>query len=251
MGTWSPAARAGWERRDWELRLADHQRELASWEAERAELARAVAELERDEPWSPDGLERPTSIRLKRGERIHHVVDDAGLVEPRRAGGPWRVGYTGFSVRRARALRWNVGGTRDTYVPERKEPKVIDTGTVTITDRRMVFQGASKAREWAFARLLGYQHESVAPVTLVQVSNRQNASGILYRPDDGALFQLRLASAIARANGTEVELLAALRGELAQHEFRRPLPPPPPSSSAVDRRLVRPRLLFGLRAHRL
>jgi hypothetical protein len=103
---------------------------------------------------------------------------------------------------------------------------------VTITDRRVVFQGPRKTREWLFTKLLGYQHQVDAPWTAIQVSNRQATSGVLYTPATGADFQFRLAAGVAAANGTIESLVASLEDEQHEHVGSRPVLPdaaPPPS----------------------
>lgn len=105
--------------------------------------------------------------------------------------------------------------------------KVVDHGSVTITDRRMVFHGAAKKREWAFAKLVGYQHVDETPATLVQVANRQRISGVSYSGADEELFRRRLAIAAARASGSVDALVRSLRTDLAAHDAQQALPEPP------------------------
>jgi hypothetical protein len=231
--SWWTATKAAAQHRELEHQVVDHQQRDEAWNAERRDLVDALSSAEANESWTVDTIGRPLTFQPKRGERIHLVVDGAGLVEHRRKAGHWTSGYSGFSVRVTKGLRWNVGGSRGTYVPGPEEPTLIDSGTATITDRRVVFQGSKQSREWAYPKLLGYQHESTAPVTLIHVSNRQKVSGILYDSAAGPLFQLRLATAIAHSNGTEGALIAGLRGELQQHDATRPLPPPPVAPSAL------------------
>jgi hypothetical protein len=43
---------------------------------------------------------------------------------------------------------------------------------VFFTTQRFLFLGGRQNGEWAFSKLLGYQHDESAPRTFVQVSNR-------------------------------------------------------------------------------
>jgi hypothetical protein len=106
-------------------------------------------------------------------------------------------------------------------------PAPIDTGTVTITNQRVVFQGAKQAREWAFTKLLGYQHDPALPWTAIQVSNRTKVSGVLYDREHADEFHFRLALALANYHDEVAGFAQQLRGEAEAHNEKRPAPPPP------------------------
>src|SRR5438270_3042221 len=108
------------------------------------------------------------ALALKKDERAFLTLTGAGLVEARRGPGHWQGGYSGFSFRVAKGVRYHVGGTRGHYMQGQEAPTVIDTGTATITDQRVVFQGTKRTREWAFVKLLGYQHFDAPPWTAMQ-----------------------------------------------------------------------------------
>ena len=238
---WWNAARAESRRRRTEHDNTVAARALEQWEREAAEL---IAARDAAAVFVGRGAgEVPASnLTLKRGERLFLTVGKASLVEHRRGAGHWASGYSGFSVRLTRGLRWNVGASRGHYVPGPESPTVVDVGEVTITDRRVVFQGAKKSREWAFSKLLGYQHLDEAPISLLHVSNRQNVSGIGYDAATAGMFQLRLAIAVADATGTRDRLVGELQRELEEHWATRPMAPSvqsptsaaaPPAAAAV------------------
>jgi len=56
------------------------------------------------------------ALMLKRNERAFWTLRGAGLVEPRRGPGHWQGGYSGFSFRLAKGVRYHVGGTRGHYL---------------------------------------------------------------------------------------------------------------------------------------
>jgi len=163
-------------------------------------------------------------LQLKRGERAFLVGQGVTLVEPRRGSGHWTGGYSGFSFRIAKGVRYHVGGTRGHYVQGEERPTAVDTGTVTITNQRVVFQGTKKAREWSFDKLLGYQNDSEAPLTLLSVSNRQAVSGFLYDREHAEDVHFRLALGLADFNGTRDDLVRQIEAEIAQHHTAKPAP---------------------------
>src|SRR5207247_10303163 len=118
-------------------------------------------------------------------------------------------------------------------------PTAVDTGTATITDRRVVFQGSRRSREWDFTKLLGYHHDAQQPVTLFQVSNREKVSGLLYDRQLAEEVQFRLALALAHSRGELDQFVRHLEDQLTAHGDERPVPPelPPAARSALpDRR---------------
>src|SRR5438067_4871908 len=99
------------------------------------------------------------SVVLKRDELLFFELPRVSLVEVQRGQGHYVGGYSGFSFRVAKGIRYSVGGTRGTYVPGAEQHKVTDEGSVAITNQRVVFQGSRNSREWAFAKMLGIQHD--------------------------------------------------------------------------------------------
>jgi hypothetical protein len=160
--------------------------------------------------------------RRQRGERIFFVGQGAALIEPRRQPGHYAGGYSGFSFRIAKGVRCHVGGTRGTYMQGDEVPTPIDTGTMTITNQRVVFQGSKHAREWDFSKLLGVENHTEAPWTALPVSNRQKVSGVLYDAQNAPLVRFRLSLALAHHNNTTSDFAAHLQQELAEHAASRP-----------------------------
>lgn len=165
------------------------------------------------------------ALSLRKAERAYWTLTGAGLVEPRRGRGEWVGGYSGFSFRVAKGVRYHVGGTRGHYDAGQEAPAVIDTGTATVTDQRVVFQGAKQSREWAYTKLLGYQHFDSPPWTAIQVSNRQKTSGVVCDTKTAEVFQVRLALAIAHFRGEVPAFVAQLDEQLRLHQAARPVDP--------------------------
>jgi hypothetical protein len=219
------------------LRKHEHERAVKEWQ--RAEQAWEVegAELQSflDLARTFNGLIRTDdpriALELHADECVYWVGQGASLIEPRRLPGQWQGGYSGFSFRIAKGVRWHVGGTRGHTVPGAEVPTPIDTGSVTITDRRVVFQGTKHVREWDYERLLGYQHDPTLPWTAIQVSNRKKVSGVLYDREHAEEFHFRLALGLAHFHHDVDGLVQHVQAEIADHDRRRPAPPPPASSA--------------------
>jgi hypothetical protein len=215
-----------------------YRRTLDPWQHE-ADALRAHITVAREFRGVTAADEPSLPLQLRGDERVFDVVVDASLVEPRRLPDRWVGGYSGFSFRIARGVRYHVGGSKGQRVPGEEVPTAVDTGTATITDRRVVFLGARRTREWEFAHLLGYQHDAEQPVTLFQVSNREKVSGLLYDRQLTEEVHFRLALALAHAHGEVDRFVAHIEAQLAEHERSKPVPPalPPQARSALpDRR---------------
>jgi len=213
-----------------------YRRTLESWQQEAEALRGHIAMAHQfqgvtaaDEPSLP--------LQLHAGERVFDVVERAALVEPRKLPDRWVGGYSGFSFRLARGVRYHVGATKGRRVPGEEVPTAIDTGTASITDRRVVFQGSRRSREWDYAKLLGYQHDPAQPLTLFQVSNREKVSGLMYDRQLAEEVHFRLALALAHGRGEVDQLVRHLEQQQGEHESERPVPPqlPPQARSALGR----------------
>src|SRR4051794_7461700 len=167
------------------------------------------------------------TVVLKRGERVFYSIPSVSLVEVQRAPGQYVGGYSGFSFRLTRSVRYNVGGSRGTYVQGAEQLKITDEGSATITNQRLIFTGTQNTREWAYSKLVSVEHDAQRPVTMVGVSNRQKLSGLIYPVDrvGGARFGLSLA--LARYRDDVTGFVASLAAEQAWHRASRPTEPAP------------------------
>jgi hypothetical protein len=178
-------------------------------------------------------------ILLAPGESVYLQVTDCSLVEERRGPGTY-VGHSqGVSIPVAsiggRSIRYRVGASKGHFVQGEPLPTVIDTGTVTVTSSRVVFQGAAQTRECPFDKLLGVQHDAAAGTTTVSLSNRKTPMTVRYGPSVSETFEFRLDLALAVHRGTVDDLVAGLRADLAAIDASRPEPPEPaPAPPAAD-----------------
>jgi len=182
----------------------------AAWYAERSELASMQAAVE-----GFGGQPTSYSVVLKREERLLYELPHVSLVEVQRDPGHYTSGYSGFSFRVAKGIRYNIGGSRGTYVPGTEQHKITDEGTAAITTQRVIFQGSKNSREWAYSKLLGIQHDDTRPFTLMHVSNRQKVSGLVYPATEASTFRFYVALAIARFQDQQAAFSATVASQLA------------------------------------
>lgn len=87
-----------------------------------------------------------TSLMLKKGEIGIAQITNVGLIEDRKGAGPWHGASQGVSFPvghiAGRPIRYRVSGTRGHYVQGVPVPTAVDTGVLTITNERIVYQGA-------------------------------------------------------------------------------------------------------------
>ncbi len=214
------------ERRRERKAAARYDAALATWQHERDNQAAALhlAQTFKGEP--------TTELLLHRGEALVAKVTNVGLVEERKGPGHWQGGSSGVSVPvgslGGHAIRYHVGATRGHYVQGTPHPTAIDTGTVFITNQRLVFTGHAQTRECAFAKLLGYQHDTDGSTTL-SVSNRQRPVTIAYGPAISGWVDLRLELALALFRDDVPALVQRLQQGLATLDAGKPQPPPAPT----------------------
>ncbi len=187
-----------------------------------AEKARAQAELRTNlvdliaiaEGGVGDATDWP--LVLKPGERLVYAIQGGGLFEPRRLPGHWEGRSAGVSIPVVDGIRVRVGKSAGTLVQGDEVPTTIDTGDVSVTTQRVVFQGSKYSREWLYAKLLGIMHYADQPRTAIQVSNREKTSGIVYTDPVSGTVRLRLAVAVSIFNGEGQQTARHLRDELGK-----------------------------------
>jgi hypothetical protein len=217
---------------------------LADWEEDDEELRDLL-----DAAKNFDGGTDDVELNLKKGERAYMVMQGSALIEPRRLPGQWQGRSSGYSFHVAKRVNYRIGATRGTYVQGEEKPQVIDEGTTTITNQRVVFQGTKASREWSFAKLLGWQHVDIPGEwawSAIQVSNRQKVSGFAYTDEVADEVQFRLSLALATFNGDRDRIVDDVTKQLEEHAATRPasvaaLPATPePEVAFVPRRGLSP-----------
>jgi hypothetical protein len=171
-----------------------------------------------------------SGLLLKPSEALFATVTNVGLVEDRRGAGHWEGHSSGVSIPigslGGHSVRYRVGASRGHYVQGNPVATAVDTGTVFITNQRVVFQGARQTRECLFSKLVGYQHEPDGS-TVFSVSNRQKPTVVHYGTKIASWFDFRVELALAHYRGTVAQLVDQLGSQLAQIEQSKPVAPAP------------------------
>ncbi|MGA2471632.1 MAG: hypothetical protein ABSG64_13200 [Solirubrobacteraceae bacterium] len=200
-----------------------YQRDLAHWQALRDGYAHMLEVAEKFNGASE------AEIMLAPGEALFFKVTGTSLVEERRGQGTYAGRSQGVSIPigsiHGRSVRYRVGATRGHYVQGASTPTAIDTGTVFITNKRVVFAGARQTRECLFAKLIGFEHSDSEGSTTFSVSNRQKPTTVHYGPNLAADFDFRLDLALAHYRKTVPDVVAQLQRDLAQIDAQRPNAP--------------------------
>jgi hypothetical protein len=110
-------------------------------------------------------------IILKKGE-VAHISTNADLLKEVTVR-EYRGGYSGFSFRVMKGVRYNTGGTRGRSVVVGQRMDIEDSGILTITSQRAVYTGARKTIEMPYTKLvtLNVFDDGVR----FHLSNRKNA----------------------------------------------------------------------------
>jgi len=199
----------------------EHQEALGHWQAQRDEYADLLRVAQTFRGTSS------SELMLVAGEAVFYKVTGASLIEPRRKAGHYEGRSSGVSIPvgkiGGRTVRYRTGASKGHYVQGASVPTAVDTGTVYITNKRVIFQGVKQTRECAFARLIGFQHSDREGSTTFSVSNRQKPTSIHYGPKLSGHFDFRLDLALAHYKGTVPALVRQLQAELAQIDSSRPV----------------------------
>jgi hypothetical protein len=210
----------------------EYQQQLTGWQQQRDGCAEAleIARTCAGEPAAGTYAGDPASeIMLKPGESVFAGMAGASLIEERRGRGQWEGRSSGVSVPvgslGGRSVRYRVGGTRGHYVQGAPAPTAIDTGTLYVTNMRVIFQGTRQTRECLFSKLVGFQHDDQAGTTVFSVSNRQKPMTVFYGPEMSAWFDFRLGLALAHYRNDLAAFIAHLQADLASLDAHKPQPP--------------------------
>lgn len=201
------------------------QKALSDWQAKRDTYADLVELAQNFKGTAADG------IMLGSGEAVFYKVTNASLIEERRGPGHYAGHSQGVSIPIAhvggRPIRYRVGVNKGHFVQGTPTPTAIDTGTVYLTNKRVIFQGSKQTRECAFAKLIGFEHDDNEGSTTFSVSNRQKPTTVHYGPGLSGSFDFRLDLALAHFRGDVDTLVSQLKEELAEIDGQRPSDPSP------------------------
>jgi hypothetical protein len=132
-------------------------------------------------------------LMTKADEVVHFEAQAALLKEVVHR--EYRGGGGGISVPLGLGVRFGTGGFRGRSVVIGTSLEPTDIGVLSVTDRRLVYQGQKKTQESRFDRLVGV--EIFSDGLRVSVSNRENSS--LYRVGAGPVVGAIINAAYDRA----------------------------------------------------
>ena len=157
-------------------------------------------------------------LMLKSGEVLLGQVQNVGLIQERSDGGHWQGASQGFSIPigsiKGRSVRYRVGATRGHYVQGQPHPTAVDHGTLSITDQRIIYQGAAKTAECLFTKLLGVQQTDGA--IAISVSNRQKPTVVHVGDSLEDWVADRISIATSLYQGDKDQVLDQLREQLRE-----------------------------------
>lgn len=102
----------------------------------------------------------------------------------------------GVSIPLFAGVRYRVGAQRGTFVPGDAVQVYKEVGDVVLTTDRVLFNGMMNTKEWVFTKWNGAAASVDETDYVFHVSNREKTSGILFRKEDGRLFNRFLAQAL-------------------------------------------------------
>ena len=193
--------------------------ELEEWNAQMQELQFLLSVA------SGHSASGATALILKKDEVAVAQITNVGLIEDRKGAGQWQGASQGvwFPIGHiaGRPIRYRVSGTRGHYVQGAPVPTAVDSGTLTITNQRIVYQGSKKTAECTFAKLLGIQHG--AGGLSISVSNRQKPTVVHFGTALDDWVSNRLSIAMALFNDDAGEIATQLQAQIAELEAAKPV----------------------------
>jgi Protein of unknown function (DUF2510) len=202
---------------------AAQEQAAAAWQ-EQHDAYQHVLELARD-----FNGEQSSDVVLKKDEALFGKLDGASLIEDRAGKGEWQGRSQGVSIPvgslGGRSVRYRVGASRGHYVQGAPVATAIDTGTIFITNRRVIFRGHKQNRECVFDKLISCEHLDSGE-SVFAVSNRQKNTVLHYGPGLNDWFRIRYEVAFADYQGTRDKLVADVEAHLAQLDRSQPAPAP-------------------------
>lgn len=120
----------------------------------------------------------PVTLTLAKDEEPVYVLKRVALLETRGNGSTYVGGSQGVSFRVAKGISYRVGSSRGQLVRNPESLQVVDQGTATFTNKRIVFAGSSASREWRFDKMTNIDIGGNGMQVMLAVNNRQKVSGL-------------------------------------------------------------------------
>lgn len=189
------------------------------WQSQHDTVSAMIA-LASGTGFAPDGL------MMHRGETCFGSLSNCSLIEERKGAGHFVAGNAGVSIPVGKIgnypIRYHVGATRGHYVQGTPSATAVATGTMFITDHRIVFLGPTQTRECSFDKLVGINQDDQAGVVTISVTNRQHPTNIAFGSQMAEWVRFHLAVALAHYHDTTDQLLDQLKQQLADIDSKKP-----------------------------
>lgn len=156
-------------------------------------------------------------MQLVPGEVVHRVFPVVELVEAV-TGNVGRLPVPGLAM--------ELAGTDELPRPLPPGIRAVEVGTGVVTDRRVVFLGRHRQRDWWFAELVAPAHHCRSPLTLLPTVNGSSVAGLLVSRPVTLTFRFYLTLAFADGLGNRDAVAACLDELVARHQRARPTAPP-------------------------
>ena len=203
-----------------------YERRLERWQADVAAMEGLIAGLNsfRDIWDESDSSE----FIADEGEEVLMVVRTTPLIESRK--GPTRYSgqSSGVSVRVSKRVTVRQGRHSGSASAGAEVPTSIDIGTLVITDKRGVFVGPNRTREFHWKKLVSVRLEPMLDGVAIYmpVTNRERTSGIWIDSFPKAReIEQRIQYGVALSTGREQDFLKSLDEELAALVAQEPQKP--------------------------
>lgn len=194
------------------------QADLATWESNRKEVC-ALLDIVRNAKLAP-----VEGVLLKSNEGGVAIVKGAHLVEQVRGKGHYAGRSSGVSIpigsADGRTVRYRVGASKGHYVQDPPHPQTTDTGTLVVTNKRILFIGAKRTVECLFTKVIALSVDS--GVVTVSVSNRQKPTVISVGKSLEDWLTPRLNIALAFHNNDTSGVLQGLEDALREFDASKP-----------------------------
>lgn len=154
---------------------------IASYFTGKAAIKKRLAQFEQqavilDELVKRDFKVEEVAFAKQKDEVLVYHLPSVALAEYQSTGSTYSGGYAGVSFRVAKGVRLNTGGTSGTSTRNPETEQVLDTGSMTATNQRIIFTGANQVRVFDLDKLVNMESGPNGFRVSIAVSNRQKTS---------------------------------------------------------------------------
>lgn len=208
----------------------DFNRRMAEWQEDVATLEKIITVFT-EASKGEDAVSN--TLTQKAGERTlwqaPAIFHEAGRTPSQYVGGS-----SGVSIPIGGGIRFRVGAMRGQVIPGEELQMDKDEGIALLTTDRLIFVGSIKSQQWDFDKLLMASCNADESDYILNVSNRQKASGVRFSPINGREFNRFLGSAIIVNEHGYDTVLKELRDLQKESETQKPVLQLPSQKPALE-----------------